>query len=108
MLSVVRPSIRPLTPISRGAISPHSVDGFQLNTQQMFTMWVGIAVRFHGHRPKVKITARPKCTFAAEAYILMVCCFQERLFYIEVARRNEMLKGACRRGMPEPPPSPSH
>ena len=40
----VWPSVRrPLTPISRDAISALSVEGFQWNLSQIFTTWVGTA-----------------------------------------------------------------
>ena len=33
---VVRPAVRPLTLISRDAISPHTVEGYQKNMTQLF------------------------------------------------------------------------
>jgi len=77
---VFRPSGRPLTSISRDAISLYFVEEFQWNLPQIFIMWVGIAgkvfkVKGRGHR-EVKSTfpvnaidlwASVRCR-AAEAY----------------------------------------
>jgi len=43
----VRPSVCPLTPVSRDATSPCSVERFQYNLAQIFIMYVGIGEKVY-------------------------------------------------------------